>query len=71
MDFTQGDESIRLIVRDEDGNHAEATVEVPFEPSRDPSQMRNRWKRTSPARATLPFGSTGLTIRPQAPVFFP
>jgi collagenase-like PrtC family protease len=71
MDFVQEDASIRLAVRDEDGNQAEALVEVLFEPSRDPTRAREQVERHLSSTGTTPYQVAGLTIHPEQPGFLP
>ncbi len=71
MEFTQGDTSVCLFVRDEDGNHAEIVLEAPFEPSRDPARARERIETQTTSTGNTPYLVTKLTIHPQDPGFLP
>jgi 23S rRNA 5-hydroxycytidine C2501 synthase len=71
MNFMQRDTSIRLAVRDEDGNEVERLVQVPFEPPRDPSRAREQIETHLSSAGNTPYRVTGLTIHPQQPGFFP
>jgi len=71
MDFTQEDTLIRLAVRDEDGNQAEATREILFEPPRDPSRALEQIETHLSSAGNSSYRVAGLTIRPQQPGFLP
>ena len=71
MDFTQKDTSIRLTVRDEDNNQADALGEVLFEPPRDPSRAREQIETHLSSTGNTPYQVAKLTIRPQKPGFIP
>lgn len=71
MAVTQGDASIRLAVADEDGNHAEATMETPFEPARDPSLARKQMEAHLSGTGNTPYRVRGITIHPPQPGFLP
>ena len=71
MDFIQDDTSIRLRVRDEDGNQAETVVETSFEPARDPSRAREQIETHLSSTGNTPYRVTGLTIHPKEPGFLP
>ncbi|OPY69102.1 MAG: putative protease YhbU precursor [Syntrophorhabdus sp. PtaU1.Bin002] len=71
MDFTQENTLIRLAVRDEDGNQAETTREVQFEPPRDPSRALEQIETHLSSTGNSPYRPAGLTIRPQQPGFLP
>ena len=71
MDFMQEDTPIRLAVRDEDGNQAEAIREVLFEPPRDPSRAREQIETHLSSTGNTPYRVTRLTIHPQQPGFLP
>jgi 23S rRNA 5-hydroxycytidine C2501 synthase len=71
MDFRQEDMSIRLTVRDEDGNEATAVKEVLFEPSRDPVRAVKQMETHLTSTGNTPYRVVKLTIWPQEPGFLP
>lgn len=71
MDFRQEDTSIRLTVRDEDGNEAETAKEVLFEPSRNPSRAREQIEKHLTSTGNTPYQTARLIIQPQQPGFLP
>ncbi|OPY83858.1 MAG: putative protease YhbU precursor [Smithella sp. PtaU1.Bin162] len=71
MDFRQENNSIRLTVRDEDGNTAEAVKDVLLEPSRDPAQTGKQTETHLMSTGNTPYRVVSLTIEPQGPSFLP
>jgi collagenase-like PrtC family protease len=62
MDFMQDDEQILLTARDEDGNMADKSVEIPYEAPRDPSRAREQVEKQLSAIGNTPYKLTGLNI---------
>ncbi len=63
MEFSQEEDRIRLVVRDEDGNEAEMTREVPFEPPRDPSRALKEIREHLTSTGNSPYRVDLLTAR--------
>jgi 23S rRNA 5-hydroxycytidine C2501 synthase len=55
MDFIQTNDAIRLEARDEDGNHAEGMVAIPYEEPRDPFMVRGQIEKQLSATGNSPF----------------
>ncbi|MGV8059155.1 MAG: U32 family peptidase [Smithellaceae bacterium] len=71
MDFRQEDTLIRLVVRDEDGNEAQAFKNVLFEPSRDSSRAKDQIEKQLTSTGNTPYKTVNLTIQPREPGFLP
>lgn len=71
MDFTQEGTAARLIVKDEDGNQAETTVEFQFEPPREPSRAKQQIEKQLTSTGNTPYRVAKLNIFPGYPGFFP
>lgn len=69
MDFRQEEALIRLTVRDEDGNEAEAVREVLFEPPRDPARAGKQVEAHLTGTGNTPYKTARLTIQPSQPGF--
>ncbi len=62
MDFVQDDSLIRLTARDEDGNRAEISVEIPYQTPRNPSRAREQVEKQLSAMGNTPYKMTGINI---------
>lgn len=71
MKFTQKKDALGLIVRDEDGNEAESSVHVRFEPSRDPSLARRQIEKQLVGTGNTPYLASKLSIILEQPGFLP
>jgi 23S rRNA 5-hydroxycytidine C2501 synthase len=71
MDFIQDDTSIRLVVRDEDGNETEMIREVLFELSLNPVRSREQIETHFSSIGNMPYRLSRLTIHPQQTGFLP
>ncbi len=71
MDFVQEGDTIRLTVRDEDGNRAETVKEVSFDPSRDPSRAREQIEMHLAKTGNTPYLVRALAMHPPHPGFLP
>lgn len=69
MDFIQDDTSIRLVVRDEDGNEAEMIRGVLFEHPRDQGRSREQIETQLSSTGNTPYRAARLTIHPRNPGF--
>lgn len=71
MVFTQDDTSIHLAARDEDGNHAEASVQFLFEPARDAVLAKTQIEKHLASTGNTPYRVMKTTIDPPQPGFLP
>ncbi len=71
MDFMHDDASVRLAVEDEDGNRAETSVQVPFDPARDPVRARIQIEKHLSGTGNTPYRVTGIAVGPGQPGFLP
>lgn len=69
MDFRQEDTSIRLTVRDEDGNEAEVAKEHLLEASRDAVRARTEAETHLASTGNTPYRVVRLNIEPREPGF--
>jgi len=69
MNFIQEDTFIRLTVKDEDGNEADAVKEVLFESSRNPDRAREQVEKHLTSTGNTFFSVVNLTIQPREPGF--
>lgn len=71
MDFFQDSGSIRLSAHDEDGNRAEVSIEMPFEPARDSAGARKHIEKHLSRTGNTPYRVTRLIFSSSRPGFVP
>jgi collagenase-like PrtC family protease len=71
MGFLQEKSHILLTARDEDGNRAEKSLEIPYEPPKDPSRARARVNKQLSATGNTPYRLICLNIDSGLPGFIP
>jgi len=69
MNFRQENTLIRLTVKDEDGNEAEAVKEILFEPPRDPVRAVKQIEAHLTSTGNTPYRTAKLIIEPEQPGF--
>jgi len=71
MDFLQDDSHIRLTVQDEDGNRAENSMEILYEPPGDPSRAPERVEKQLSSIGNTPYKMIRLNINSALLGFIP
>jgi putative protease len=69
--FQQSESRISLEVTDEDGHQAEATIDIPYQPARNPQTVRNHTAGQLSALGNTIYTLEELSIHPEQPGFLP
>jgi 23S rRNA 5-hydroxycytidine C2501 synthase len=62
MDFIHDGDAVRLVARDEDGNHAELLFDMPYEKPKDPLMAREKIEKHIAGTGNTPFKATKIHI---------
>jgi putative protease len=71
MAFSQDAKGIRIVAEDEDGNRVERSVDMPFEPARDPAVARRQIEKHLARTGNTPYRLAGLGLPSSRPGFVP
>jgi 23S rRNA 5-hydroxycytidine C2501 synthase len=69
--FRQSETQISLEVTDEDGLQAQATIDAPYQPARNPQMVRNQTASQLSALGNTIYQLAELSIHPEQPGFLP